>query len=552
MQPKSNAGASLAALALMALALIAAWWWPNRPTAGNVAMPDAKFESLSYAPYRPGQSPLTDNFPTTAEVDQDLTLLAAHSLGIRSYSSVEGKFNLPALARRHHLKLWLGIWLSADRAANAREMAAGIAAARAYPDVVDRVVVGNEVLLRHDLPVAELIADILAVKRAVPEKVTTADVWEDFLRYPQIVPYLDIVTVHILPYWEDRPTDLAGSMKHVKAVLTELAARFPGKKLAIGETGWPSRGRWRRDAAPSLVNEAVYLRRFIDLADRLHVDYNIIEAFDQDWKYHNEGTVGANWGIWTDTRHLKFPLFGPVRENPDWGTDAALSVLCGLALAGLATLRGVTPARAVMAMALGGAMGFAIAGTAPVLYDRFAAIAGIANMLGQAVLACLFVLRDDGPARDGKAATEAFRSVLRLRWPAAWRGPVGADALCDDLNFLFLWTAAILQVLLAYDPRYRDFPLPTFAVPVVIAAIRLLRGRNGSHLRRADYVVMAMLLGGAIFSAVQEGPRNLQSLIWNGAACLLVVERWLTRQKCQETLGANKRGKDATAKEATF
>ncbi len=515
---------------VMAVALVAAWWWPNRPMAGNVSMPDAKFESLSFAPYRPGQSPLTNTFPTAAEVDQDLALVATQSRGIRSYSAIEGNYNLPALARKHHLKLWLGIWLSADRAANAREMAAGIAAARAYPDVVDRVIVGNEVLLRHDLPVGDLIADIEAVKRAVPEPVTTADVWEDYLRYPQLVPHLDIITVHILPYWEDHPSDLAGSMAHVRAVLTEMAARFPGKRLAIGETGWPSRGRWRQDSAPSLVNEAVYIRRFIDLADRLHVDYNIIEAFDQDWKYHNEGVVGANWGIWTDTRHLKFPLFGPVRENPDWSTDAALSVLFGLVLAGIASLRGLTAARAGMAMALGGALGFAWAGTAPVLYDAFAAVAGIANLLGQAALACLFVLRAGGPGRDGEAATAAWRSLLRLRWPPAWRGPMGADALCDDLNFLFLWTAAVLQVLLAYDPRYRDFPLPTFAVPVTLAIVRLLRGSPGTQLRRADRVVMAVLLGAAIVSAIQEGPRNLQSLMWNGAACLMVAERWLNRR----------------------
>ena len=48
------------------------------------------------------------------------------------------------------------------------------------------------------------------------------------------------------------------------------------------------------------------------------LDYNLIEAFDQGWKYKSEGTVGAAWGLWTEGREPKFPLHGPVRENPDW------------------------------------------------------------------------------------------------------------------------------------------------------------------------------------------------------------------------------------------
>lgn len=524
-------------------------------------MPDAKFESLSFAPYRPGQSPLTDRFPTAAQVDQDLALVATESRGIRSYSAVEGNYNLPLLARKHHLRLWLGIWLSADRAANAREIAAGVAAARAYPDVVDRVVVGNEVLLRHDLPVDELIADLDAVKRSVPEPVTTADVWEDYLRYPQIAPHVDIITVHILPYWEDHPSDLAGSIKHVRTVLDEMTRLFPGKRLAIGETGWPSRGRWRQNSAPSLVNEAIYLRRFINLADKLHVDYNFIEAFDQDWKYHNEGVVGANWGIWTDTRHLKFPLNGPVRENPDWARDLSLSLAFGCALTAISWLRGLTPGRTGLAMALGGALGFAWAGTVPVMYDRFAAIAGVGNLLGQAVLAVLVVLGNRSATRDGAKATESFRELLRIRWPRAWQGAKanprelralsGADligrksatplltrainigpidAAAEDLGFLFLWTAALLQGLLAYDPRYRDFPLPTFAVPLTVAVFRLALGPRGGPIGREDRLVMAVLLGGALVSAVQEGPRNLQSLTWNMAAIIMVIERWINRR----------------------
>ena len=74
-------------------------------------------------------------------------------------------------------------------------------------------------------------------------------------------------------------------MAHIRTIYRQMAALFPGKPIAIGETGWPSRGRWRKDAAPSRVNQAVFLRRFIALAAAEEFDYNLIEAFDQVWKY---------------------------------------------------------------------------------------------------------------------------------------------------------------------------------------------------------------------------------------------------------------------------
>ena len=151
---------------------------------------------------------------------------------------------------------------------------------------------------------------------------------------PEVAPHVDQVTIHLLPYWEDDPTGIDRAVRHVGDTYRRMAALFPGKPVVIGETGWPSRGRWRRDAAPTRVNQVVFLRRFIALSRQEGFDYNLIEAFDQDWKYRSEGTVGANWGLWTDDRRPKFPLSGPVEEDPAWRGNAAVSVALGLGLLG--------------------------------------------------------------------------------------------------------------------------------------------------------------------------------------------------------------------------
>jgi exo-beta-1,3-glucanase (GH17 family) len=571
-------------LLVLAALVVAAWWWPNRPQAGDVTMPDTVFNAVSFAPFRPGQSPFSETFPTQAQVAEDVALLAGKVRAIRSYAALGGKADLAALAWRHGLKLWQGVWLGNDRAKNAQEIAAAIALANRYPDTIDRVIVGNEVLLRRDLPVEELIADIDIVRRAVKQPVTYADVWDFWRQFPQVAPHVDIVTIHLLPYWEDVPTGIDGAVREVGNAYRQIAAMFPGKPIAIGETGWPSRGRWRRDAAPSRVNQMVFLRRFIALSRQEGFEYNLIEAFDQDWKYRSEGTVGANWGLWTDDRRPKFPLSGPMEEDPGWRGNAAVSVVLGLVLLGgvlwspegftrrtpraprsrhgdgKPTLRAkrmhsssvpslwrswCSPCEpplgwaclplAVLAMALGWALVWAWVGTVPVVYDAQLAVAAAVNLTGQAALALLLLDRAAlvlaghplAPHRTGADATETVLGLFRLRLP---RLPLRAWLL-DDLSFVFIWTAAMMQLLLLFDPRYRDFPLPVFIVPLLATLARTLLGDLPRGGGREELWAGGTLAVAAVASAVNEGPLNLQSLTWNVAAVVLAAPMLLSAMR---------------------
>jgi exo-beta-1,3-glucanase (GH17 family) len=533
----------IAALLVFLSALVAlGWWWPNRaqdPVPGAHAR---KFDSLSYEGYRPGESPLTDHFPTAAEVDQDLALLAPLTRAIRTYAAIEGPYDIPALAQRHGLKVWQGLWLGGDRAKNAAEMAHAIDLAHRYPDTIERVVVGNEVLLRRDLPPAELIADIDHVRAAVRQPVAYADVSDFWDQFPQIAPHVDVVLIHLLPYWEDVPTGIDHAMATVGAVYDHFATLLPGKTIAIGETGWPSRGRQRRDALPSRINQARFLREFMALAAEKHFDYNFIEAFDQDWKYENEGIVGANWGLSTDLRAEKIPPSGPLVEDPLWRRHAAFSIVCGLLLAAIAlAARAPHPGQAaLLAMTLGAALGVAQADAAPVVYDVHVRLAAVVNLSGQALLAALAMLRLAGalrpaPFRTGAQATARAINLLRLRRPA-WPG------LFEDLGFLFVWTAAVQQLLLVFDPRYREFPWPSFAVPLVVTACRIAQGDlMDGHGRREEWLLAVVLSGGAVASLVQEGALNGQSIGWNSCALVLSVPLWWSVWKKKSLLSLKKR-----------
>jgi exo-beta-1,3-glucanase (GH17 family) len=530
-------------IAVLSALIMAAWYLPNRPVnppGGNAA---EKFSSLSFGAYRPWESPLTRRFPTEAEADEDMALLASEASAVRTYAADEGDYDTAALAQAHGVKVWQGIWLSGNAVDNEREMARGILLANKYPGTITRVVVGNEVLLRRDLPPAQLIADIDRVKAAVKQPVAYADVWEFWLQFPEVAPHVDIILIHLLPYWENVPTGIDRAVAHVGEVYQKLKAAFPGKQIAIGETGWPSRGRERGDAVPSRVNEARFLRDFMALSHAEHFDYNFIEAFDQIWKYHSEGVVGASWGIFNADRTAKIPLAGPVENNPDWVANGVLSVLFGLGLCWIGFFQaGAMPREqqvviCVAGMALGGALGFAEGAIVETLYDGHLMLAGAVNFFAQTMLASLAMLRLNGravaaPDRTGAQTTEAVLALLR-------RGRVPALPGCfEDVCFLFAWTAAVMQMLLLFDPRYREFPLSTFAVPLLVVAGRLILGDLPRHNGgREELCVGLVLVVGAVGSAVQEGPLNTQSLIWNACAVVLAVPVLLRFSRGRRRMG---------------
>jgi exo-beta-1,3-glucanase (GH17 family) len=74
-----------------------------------------------------------------------------------------------------------------------------------------------------------------------------------------------------------------------------LRQTFPGKRIVVGEVGWPSDGVARGQAVPSLTNQTSFLREFLQGAHDRGPEYFVLEAFDQPWKT-GEGDVGPLCG----------------------------------------------------------------------------------------------------------------------------------------------------------------------------------------------------------------------------------------------------------------
>ncbi len=328
---------------------------------------------LSYSPYRQGQDPTQNRYPSLAQIEDDMKLLSGTVQAIRTYSVSQGQDHIPELAANYDLSVALGAWIGSDLARNERELAAAVSLAPRRNVV--RVLIGNEALLRNDLPVENLIAYIKRARQKIWKPVSTAEPPYIWLDNPELVKAVDYIGVQILPYWEGIPINHA--VDAIFERIDELRAAYPNKPIVVTEVGWPSRGKIipRRpyeglakaelngEAVPSLVNQATFMREFLNRAKAEDITYYVMEAFDQPWKASEEGAAGAFWGIYNADRKPKFPMAGSISEAPEWRFWASLAAGLALVPAMLFMLRQrhVRPAGVVIFAVLTQVAGSAIA-----------------------------------------------------------------------------------------------------------------------------------------------------------------------------------------------
>lgn len=497
----------LFACLLALLALAALWYGIGRPLAlADAATPTHKLQCASYTPFDKDQSPFQQPFVLRPErVDADLALLAQRFTCIRTYSQM-GLEAIPDLARKHGLKMLAGAWVSSNPVDSAKEVALLIETANRHPDVVDAVIVGNEVLLRKETTPERLVELIGQVKAAVKQPVTYADVWEFWLEHPEVAPAVDFLTIHLLPYWEDDPSGIDRALHKVAEVRQTFGNAYAPKDILIGETGWPSEGRQRETALPSRINQALFIRGFVKLAEENGWRYNLIEAFDQPWKRDSEGAVGGYWGLFDAERGDKIILAGPVSNLPHWPLWLGLST----ALLGLSLLLAGTPAsrRAALLLPLSAALGAAcIAGWAE-LASITSRNAGEWLWAGALLLLNLIVLAHISlalSARNGWRARPFAWLEARAGWWLAASGFAGA----------------VLMLGLVFDARYRSFPSVALLLPALVYLCRPVHGP------RREIALLAILIGAGIAPQLyQEGLHNLQAIGWTISALLLVAALW--------------------------
>ncbi len=500
-----------------AAAVIAAVWFylgiplavPQTPLASG-----EKLYCVSYAPFRGDQTPFDPNTRIpAAQIEEDLRQLAQVADCVRIYSADQGLEQVVPIAAKFGLKVLQGFWISSNAAKTRVQFETAVELANRYPDTVRAVVVGNEVLLRGELSAPDLAATIRAMKARVKVPVTYADVWEFWLRRPEVAAAVDFVTIHILPYWEDFPVPAEQAGAHVAAIRSQVAAAFPGKEVIIGEVGWPSAGRMREGALPSPANQARVIQDVLALAKRDQVKVNVIEAFDQPWKRALEGVVGGHWGLYDDAAHQPKFIWGQaVSNHPYWllqaagGIAFAAIVFCAAFFFRLGSP--TIPAWLAVsgnAIAGGSLIGLSVANM-PIesLYvsgwvrsSAFVAVAAIAP-----VSLSVAIMRGVALPRFSRILGSAD---ARTYDPLAW--------LIGVIMMAALLLALIVALGLVFDPRYRDFPFaPLTAAVMPLFLHSLIMPRPPGARGAAEVAGAAVLAASVPYIVINESLANWQAL----------------------------------------
>ena len=295
------------------------------------------FKGICYEGYRDGQFPGGPE-PTCDQVQQDLSLIASFTRGIRTYGSSsknhDGKC-VPGIADTLGLELNMGVWIDETYTLPTNFAAiddalvtvcgptgagsVGCPSGASVHTSIKSVLVGNEYLLRvqeakGDLVAAEkhLVSYIQYARARLPKsiEVDTSESYPLWLTASAaLFQAVDNVVWQAHPFWEGQPiaTAAAGFAATHDKVVAKMKQYNITKPERCGETGWPWGGT-SGQAVGSPANQAQYFKELNAYATKTGLQIWVFESFDENWKATpehsgaSEGLVGAQWGFWTADR----------------------------------------------------------------------------------------------------------------------------------------------------------------------------------------------------------------------------------------------------------
>lgn len=306
-RPRRGPRAPIAALLALGFVIAAC----GGSTAGTVTRPSAapvptphpgKFFGVNYEPYTDGDGPGAT--VPDARIVKHLTLLQGKFTWIKVPGTTSGNTNVPRIAHQMGFKVMASAYLSGQASTDDMEIA------QLEKDIdagyLDLAAVGNEVLWRKFLPVAQLITRIDRVRKDVKNKsvpITTIEPNLEWPLVPELLAHVDAVVVNITPFAAYYAVDKAQSdLQPSYAKMVTFAA---GKPIYIGETEWPSDGGIYGAALANPPNAARYFSDCEAWATKNGVQLFYYEAFDEPWLGKVETVFGNHWGIFTSTGVLK-------------------------------------------------------------------------------------------------------------------------------------------------------------------------------------------------------------------------------------------------------
>ena len=323
-------------------------------------------KAVAYSPFRGATPDIAAQVVTRDNVLQDLGLLAQGGFTlIRTFDSSLPYVRLTLQAirdNRINMKVQLGVKLYPTNGSgadlvknlnlNSAEIAAGIALANEFKDIVVSVAVGNETISFGTVTLQQMSAYLATVRAGVAQPITTGEYWDGYCGLRSAGPrrgeglpatitnQIDYASIHVYPIlqadigsypdpWDSEQQSVPEAGRAVAMMDAALAfaktnfdcarkyldgqghANMP---IVIGETGWQTVPTGNLTYLHHPVNQKLYYDRLIAWGDKtknpngpLNIYY--FSAFDEPWKqFQVQGYNEDNWGLFNVQRQAKYAV----------------------------------------------------------------------------------------------------------------------------------------------------------------------------------------------------------------------------------------------------
>lgn len=283
------------------------------------------FPGIDYTPMYTQYPDCLNYPPSQNNVTRDVAVLSQLSNTIRLYGTDcnQTEMVLTAIDRlglNGTTKVWMGIWQDSNTTTNARQLE------QAYKIFANHgaasfagVIVGNEVLFRKDLTIANLSNVIDDVRKhmdtnGIKLPIASSDLGDNWTQ--AFADKVDILMANIHPFFAGQTADVAAGWTWSFWQNKDIPLKTDITKNYIAETGWPTKGGKDCGEATTCTTGSVagitelntFMNTWICPSLANGTNYFWFEAFDEPWKikFNEPGKEWEDqWGLMDVNRNLK-------------------------------------------------------------------------------------------------------------------------------------------------------------------------------------------------------------------------------------------------------
>ncbi|ODV87120.1 glycoside hydrolase family 17 protein [[Candida] arabinofermentans NRRL YB-2248] len=266
---------------------------------------------------------------TASDYESDLDTLSSYSSTVKTYavSTCNTLEILGPVCEDKGFTITLGIWPTDETKYAAEKAALTSYLPSISKSTIKAFTVGSESLYRADLTADELASYISEIKDLLSDikdkngdsysdvPVGTVDSWNILVdgANSAVVEAADVLYANAFSYWQGQ-TMANSSYSFFDDIMQALQTIQTTKgatdiEFWVGETGWPTEGSNYESSEPSVSNAKSFWKNAVCAMRGWGVNTYVFEAFDESWKPDTSGSsVERYWGVWDDTRSLKYDL----------------------------------------------------------------------------------------------------------------------------------------------------------------------------------------------------------------------------------------------------